>query len=185
MFCQQDRAILCKDCDTPIHSANEHTRNHNRFLITGIKLSATSTPYSPSTSNPVLTKGSDSMSVSKLQSSPKNSFSTSSVISHPTSMDKPSPSTASTHATVNKVGGNLSTHEGIVSTSSISEYLIETLPGWQVDDFLDSSSVPFGFSKVCDMKIIYFNVSSCGFNVVFLVIGSDIFNGLINCRVMI
>ncbi|KAL2485723.1 B-box zinc finger protein 20 [Abeliophyllum distichum] len=33
------------------------------------------------------------------------------------------------------------------STSSISEYLIDTLPGWHVEDFLDSSSSP-DFFKV-------------------------------------
>lgn len=157
MFCQQDRAILCKDCDTPIHSANEHTRKHNRFLLTGIKLSAAATLYSPSTSNPVLTN-SHSMSNSKPQNSAKNSVCPSSAISYPTSMGKTSPSIASTQAAINKAGGKLSTTEGIVSTSSISEYLIETLPGWQVDDFLDSSAVPFGFNKVCDESPIL-NVS--------------------------
>ncbi|KAL2538278.1 putative salt tolerance-like protein [Forsythia ovata] len=35
LFCQQDRAILCKECDESIHSANEHTSKHNRFLLTG------------------------------------------------------------------------------------------------------------------------------------------------------
>ncbi|XP_054799356.1 B-box zinc finger protein 21 [Prosopis cineraria] len=157
VFCQQDRAILCKDCDVPIHSANEHTQKHNRFLLTGIKLSAASTLYSPSTTNSVLTNGSDSVSNSKTQNIAKNSVSASSAISHPSSMDKASPSTASTYATptINKAGGNLLTNEGIVSSSSISEYLIETLPGWQVDDFLDSSSVPFGFSKSDDMLAVF------------------------------
>ncbi|XP_028765592.1 B-box zinc finger protein 21 [Neltuma alba] len=155
VFCQEDRAILCKDCDTPIHSANEHTRKHNRFLLTGIKLSAAATLYAPSTSNPVLTNGSDSISNSKSQKLAKNSISASSAISHPASMDKTSPSAASTHTTINKAGGNLSTNEGVVSTSSISEYLIETLPGWQVDDFLDSSAVPFGFSKSNDMSAVF------------------------------
>ncbi|KAK4276533.1 hypothetical protein QN277_014671 [Acacia crassicarpa] len=156
VFCQQDRAILCKDCDTPIHAANEHTRKHNRFLLTGIKFSDAATPYSPSTSTPVLTNGSDSVSNSKLQNSAKNSVSASSAISHPPSMDKTSASTVSTHAAINKAVGNLSTNEGTVSTSSISEYLIETLPGWQVDDFLDSSAIPFGFSnKSHDMLAVF------------------------------
>ncbi|TKY75213.1 B-box zinc finger protein 21 [Spatholobus suberectus] len=40
VFCQQDRAVLCKECDVPIHSANDLTKKHNRFLLTGIKFSA-------------------------------------------------------------------------------------------------------------------------------------------------
>lgn len=36
--------------------------------------------------------------------------------------------------------------EGSVSTSSISEYLIETLPGWHVEDFLEyPCSSPYEF----------------------------------------
>ncbi|OMO98232.1 Zinc finger, B-box [Corchorus olitorius] len=27
LFCQEYRAILCRECDLPIHRANEHTRN--------------------------------------------------------------------------------------------------------------------------------------------------------------
>ncbi|KAL7232170.1 hypothetical protein ACSBR2_010232 [Camellia fascicularis] len=48
---RQHRAILCKDCDIPIHKANEHTRNHDRFLLTGVKLSATSSLYSSQSSS--------------------------------------------------------------------------------------------------------------------------------------
>ncbi|KAF7841593.1 B-box zinc finger protein 21 [Senna tora] len=51
MFCEQDRAILCSDCDMAIHSANEHTQKHDRFLLSGIKLSSAATLYSSSTCN--------------------------------------------------------------------------------------------------------------------------------------
>ncbi|CAM8904364.1 unnamed protein product [Rhodiola kirilowii] len=44
LFCQQDRAILCRECDYPIHMANEQTKKHCRFLLTGVKL----TPLSSS-----------------------------------------------------------------------------------------------------------------------------------------
>ncbi|XP_061350895.1 B-box zinc finger protein 21-like [Gastrolobium bilobum] len=103
VFCQQDRAILCKECDFPIHSSNEHTKKHNRFLLSGIKLSDSTTLHS---------------------SSPHNS------------MD-------------NSKASSSSTNEEAGFTSSISEYLINTIPGWQFEDFLDSSSpsVPFDFSK--------------------------------------
>ncbi|KAL2557418.1 B-box zinc finger protein 21 [Forsythia ovata] len=48
LFCQQDRAILCRGCDIPIHKANEHTQKHNGFILTGVKLSATSSSSSTS-----------------------------------------------------------------------------------------------------------------------------------------
>uniref|UniRef100_A0A453SH15 B box-type domain-containing protein n=1 Tax=Aegilops tauschii subsp. strangulata TaxID=200361 RepID=A0A453SH15_AEGTS len=40
VFCVEDRAILCADCDEPIHSANDLTAKHSRFLLVGAKLSA-------------------------------------------------------------------------------------------------------------------------------------------------
>ncbi|KAF0925995.1 hypothetical protein E2562_019938 [Oryza meyeriana var. granulata] len=40
VFCTEDRAIRYTDCDDPIHSANELTANHSRFLLFWAKLSA-------------------------------------------------------------------------------------------------------------------------------------------------
>lgn len=40
VFCVEDRSILCADCDEPIHSANDLTAKHSRFLLVGAKLSA-------------------------------------------------------------------------------------------------------------------------------------------------
>ena len=139
LFCQQDRAILCRDCDLPIHTANELTQKHNRFLLTGIKLSATSALYSSATS------AADSAPDRKSQPSIKKApESVPPVISHPPSTTKSSsPTTA-----INKGRDASLTSEG-GSTSSISEYLIEMLPGWHVEDLLDSTSAPSGFCKVC------------------------------------
>ncbi|PKA46501.1 putative salt tolerance-like protein [Apostasia shenzhenica] len=50
VFCQEDRAILCRDCDVPIHTANIHASRHSRFLLTGILLSDTPVS-SPSSSS--------------------------------------------------------------------------------------------------------------------------------------
>ncbi|KAJ4702044.1 Zinc finger, B-box [Melia azedarach] len=148
LFCQQDRAILCRDCDVPIHTANEHTQKHNRFLLTGVKLSATSTLYTSSANN-----GCDSVPDAKSrsqQSSIKKPVSVALLNSNPsTNPTKISTPTASTTAIVNNSGDSLLASEGGVSTSSISEYL-EMLPGWHVEDFLDSSSDPFGFCKSND-----------------------------------
>ncbi|KAF7141153.1 hypothetical protein RHSIM_Rhsim06G0026900 [Rhododendron simsii] len=130
LFCQQDRAILCRDCDFPIHKANEHTQNHNRFLLTGVKLSATATVYSSATAFDLVPdvksqKGADQISIEK-------------PISVKPAIINNSPSvTAAVKTTA--VGTNI---------SSISEYLIETIPGWRVEDLLDSPPPSsFGLSE--------------------------------------
>ncbi|KAF8405307.1 hypothetical protein HHK36_010210 [Tetracentron sinense] len=122
LFCQEDRAILCSECDLSIHKANEHTQKHNRFLLTGVKLSASSALYS----NTTTTSTGDCCDASEISSTPQLP----SEIPNQASIEKP------------KV------KEG--STSSIAEYLIDILPGWHVEDFLDSSSAPDGFCKTYD-----------------------------------
>ncbi|XP_062186150.1 B-box zinc finger protein 20-like isoform X2 [Phragmites australis] len=39
-FCVEDRAILCRECDVPVHNASEMTRRHSRFLLTGVRVSS-------------------------------------------------------------------------------------------------------------------------------------------------
>lgn len=122
LFCQQDRAILCKDCDVAIHKVNQHTQTHNRFLLTGVKLSSTSTLYSAS-------------------STPSNSVTTFSDTKNGVVPDKPNISPIINHTSTSIKAQNFhqefngSGHGS--DTSSISEYLIEMLPGWHVEDFLD------------------------------------------------
>ncbi|XP_047329257.1 B-box zinc finger protein 21-like [Impatiens glandulifera] len=64
LFCQEDRAILCRECDVTIHRNNEHTHKHNRFLLTGHKLSAAAATATSSSSAPLENNrdGSDSNS---------------------------------------------------------------------------------------------------------------------------
>lgn len=42
IFCVEDRALFCRDCDEPIHSASSLSANHQRFLATGIRVALTS-----------------------------------------------------------------------------------------------------------------------------------------------
>ncbi|KAJ7563245.1 hypothetical protein O6H91_03G102600 [Diphasiastrum complanatum] len=37
-FCLQDRALLCRNCDVSIHTANALSSSHRRFLVTGIRV---------------------------------------------------------------------------------------------------------------------------------------------------
>ncbi|GFP91014.1 B-box zinc finger protein 20 [Phtheirospermum japonicum] len=51
LFCQEDRALLCRECDVPTHKANKLTKKHNRFLLTGVKLSTAASSYQAGTSS--------------------------------------------------------------------------------------------------------------------------------------
>lgn len=142
MFCQQDRAILCKDCDVPIHNVNEHTKKHSRFLLTGVKLSATSALYSESNSSAnSITNGCD-----LVPEKPNCINNIKPVSVSPAAAAIPNP------PAIPKSVGKLYTQfvdgsgYGSNNTSSISEYLIEMLPGWRVEDLLDA---PSPFCKVC------------------------------------
>ncbi|XP_068639226.1 B-box zinc finger protein 20-like isoform X2 [Aristolochia californica] len=124
LFCQEDRAILCRDCDVPIHTANEHTRKHNRFLLTGVKL-ALSCSTSPDEASPaaVIIKEKKLSATVGIEAA------------------------AAVETVVSGDGKSL---EGC--TSSISEYLIETLPGWHVEDFLSSSPTDGLCKVVCESE---------------------------------
>ncbi|ERM96346.1 hypothetical protein AMTRI_Chr09g35310 [Amborella trichopoda] len=92
LFCQEDRAILCRECDIAIHTANDLTYRHNRFLLTGVKL--------------------QSIAADTLENKKAKMPATSST----PQQNSPAPLSS--------------------TSSSISEYLTHTIPGWRVDDFL-------------------------------------------------
>ncbi|XP_059318295.1 B-box zinc finger protein 25-like isoform X2 [Lycium ferocissimum] len=43
IFCFEDRALFCNECDEPIHSASSLSAKHQRFLATGIRVGLSST----------------------------------------------------------------------------------------------------------------------------------------------
>lgn len=128
LFCKEDRAILCKECDLPIHRANEHTQKHNRFLLTGVQLSSAvlanynNNQTSSSSMSPTGSEASNA-GTNNLKARSGNSGMKSNSIS---TTDQSTPG----YFQVDCI------QEGSVSTGSISEYLIETLPGWHVEDLL-------------------------------------------------
>ncbi|KAJ4716592.1 Zinc finger, B-box [Melia azedarach] len=137
LFCQEDRAILCRECDLPVHKSNEYTKKHNRFLLTGVKLSPSSSVYNPSPSSSTCAAG--DATIIDGQKRIRSSYSSvtkasTSAVSNGIFSSNSIPSTMY-QADDNHISDNCS-----ISTSSISEYLMETLPGWRVDDFLDPSS---------------------------------------------
>ncbi|PIN04883.1 hypothetical protein CDL12_22575 [Handroanthus impetiginosus] len=133
LFCQEDRALLCRECDIPIHRANEHTKKHNRFLLTGVKISAAASSYQTAIS-PTGSKSETEINISV----------TNEVNYQPTSTANCSESSSNPWRD-NEQSQPMS-QQGAESTSSISEYLMETLPGWHVDDLLEPSS-HYGLSQ--------------------------------------
>ncbi|XP_010315326.1 B-box zinc finger protein 20 isoform X1 [Solanum lycopersicum] len=130
LFCKEDRAILCKECDLPIHKANEHTKKHNRFLLSGVQLSSDILA-----SNYNNNQNSISPAGSAASNAGTNNFK---ALSGNFGMKSNSIS-STTESTHNYFHVDY-VQEGSVSTSSISEYLTETLPGWHVEDFLEYPS---------------------------------------------
>ncbi|KAF9684406.1 hypothetical protein SADUNF_Sadunf04G0115000 [Salix dunnii] len=131
LFCQEDRAILCRECDLPIHKANEHAQKHNRFLLTGVKLSAAASLHTESSTTTnnfdanINTNRNHQPHLEKPSSASNEIFSSPSV-------------EAASATTAYSFNDNHVSDNGSNSTSSIFEYL-ETVPGWRIDDLLDPS----------------------------------------------
>ncbi|KAL6504723.1 hypothetical protein OROHE_023481 [Orobanche hederae] len=161
LFCQQDRAVLCRECDVSIHKASEHTQKHTRFLLTGIKLSATSSFYSSSASHQSLSNVNPSDAVPYMKQPEESKSTKPACLNAPTgkhSAAKGRTTNRSTTVMAPERSNDVQLmNGGAISASSISEYL-EMLPGWHVEDFLrDCSSAhpsPYGFSQNGDNEVV-------------------------------
>ncbi|KAI4297649.1 hypothetical protein L6164_037531 [Bauhinia variegata] len=140
LFCQEDRAILCRECDIPIHRANELTQKHNRFLLTDVKLSGSSPNPASSSSG-----GTDVVTGGELRSSGSDIRTPRSISSE--NLCSPSMGNSMASAATCKVEDGMVSDTGSASTSSFSEYLIESIPGYCFEDLLDASFAPNGFCK--------------------------------------
>ena len=45
IFCVEDRALFCRDCDEPIHVPGTLSGNHQRYLATGIRVGFASASF--------------------------------------------------------------------------------------------------------------------------------------------
>uniref|UniRef100_A0A0E0E6B0 B box-type domain-containing protein n=1 Tax=Oryza meridionalis TaxID=40149 RepID=A0A0E0E6B0_9ORYZ len=118
VFCVEDRAILCADCDEPIHSANDLTAKHTRFLLVGAKLSPAALAEQPVPSSDC-SSDDDAAAAATEEEYHSSAASTGAAVSAP--LD----------ASSNGAGGG-----GGVGGSSISDYLTTICPGWRVEDLL-------------------------------------------------
>lgn len=115
VFCVEDRAILCPDCDDPIHSANDLTAKHTRFLLVGAKLSN---------------------AIVDLQEPDCNSGGDSESDGVPAACAKDDRSSVVLECSDTHNGGSAG------GGAMISDYLTNICPGWRVDDLLFDDS-PF------------------------------------------
>ncbi|XP_066382662.1 B-box zinc finger protein 20-like [Miscanthus floridulus] len=112
VFCVEDRAILCPDCDDPIHSANDLTAKHTRFLLVGAKLSAALVDQVPPSPDDDDDCGRGNGAACEPDAVP--------------AIGAQGPCAAKASALESGGGGG----------SSISDYLTNICPGWRVDDLL-------------------------------------------------
>ncbi|KAG0516150.1 hypothetical protein BDA96_10G338000 [Sorghum bicolor] len=113
VFCVEDRAILCPDCDDPIHSANDLTAKHTRFLLVGAKLSAELVDQAPASPDDDDACGRDTGAAAEPDAVPALGT-------------QGSCAAKASALESGSVGGG----------SSISDYLTNICPGWRVDDLL-------------------------------------------------
>ncbi|KAM0008813.1 putative transcription factor interactor and regulator Znf-B family [Helianthus debilis subsp. tardiflorus] len=137
LFCKEDRAILCKSCDISIHGANEHTQYHSRFLLAAVKLSKSSSCYDSSSDQTPCS------SISNGSSSRKSS-----IVSKQCNLRSTTNSTSVNDGCVSRREDGV-----LMEASSITEYLTETLPGWHVEEFMDTNvSHPYGMFEILKGK---------------------------------
>ncbi|WVZ78537.1 hypothetical protein U9M48_026232 [Paspalum notatum var. saurae] len=128
VFCVEDRAILCADCDEPIHSANDLTAKHSRFLLVGARLSTALVHESPPSPDH------DDCGSGNGAAEP--------VVVVPAAICTPQEDSFVAKNSVLECS-NKSYAGGGGGGSSISDYLTNICPGWRVDDLLfDDSAFP-------------------------------------------
>lgn len=151
IFCQEDRAILCKECDEPIHSANELTKKHNRFLLVGSRLSVQ--PISSSVSDSASPEEPNEPTVDRNRNMRKklvkrNQEKASVVDGHDQNIK----------ATATALTDSVPVTAAVASKgSSISEYLTKECPGWHVDDlFIDDAAAAAAAATVTGNQLTPF-----------------------------
>ncbi|XP_010919376.2 B-box zinc finger protein 20 [Elaeis guineensis] len=132
LFCREDRAILCRDCDVPIHTASDLTMNHSRFLLTGVRLSSAPLPSAPPPEAGVVDdKNKDNDKHVKIKNHGNKGHENLVVVA----AKEEAACSSSTTTTAPAAAAAAAAADGS-NSSSISEYLIKMLPGWHVEDFL-------------------------------------------------
>jgi len=72
VVCHEDRAFLCRGCDTSIHSANEFVAKHRRFLFSGVGLALESVGAKPAHGSKQTDDATRALTSEKLAHAPAN-----------------------------------------------------------------------------------------------------------------
>ncbi|CAM6000894.1 unnamed protein product [Sphagnum balticum] len=185
-FCLQDRALLCRECDVSIHTANSLASNHKRFLVPGIRVALEAmvgqqaepaaelvvpaeevaaaaeavAQYTPSSR-----RSSTTTCDTRSPGTTANDFATtcrSSPVANPSEiLPTPAPKSLQGAMVVAAVPAksagmilqtpinNVHLQTGnseVWKKSSITEFLIEAVPGWRVDELLSLAEMGDGYN---------------------------------------
>jgi hypothetical protein len=185
-FCLEDRALLCRECDVSIHSANSLSCNHKRFLIPGIRVAleakigqeaaaaeqvpeeAAVPPAVPVPSSRMMTTIHTRNSPLSTTEKPTTATKVKSPLATPSQKSNPAarllqgaivlPKSAGMSPSNNT--GNQNVSEAYCK-SSITEFLTEAVPGWRVDELLNLADLAGGFNTA-DMGSSKADVSDVG-----------------------
>jgi hypothetical protein len=151
-FCVEDRALLCRDCDLSIHSANSFSSSHKRFLIPGIRVALKALTVQEVAEATPEERPQSSVPSSKMISTPSRmnpvmSVRSPSNVQPPLSTPSYQPVTQSKTqgGYVSKVGEIMGTSlsagpqgsPGILRKNSITDSLTEPASNWRVDELLN------------------------------------------------
>lgn len=185
-FCLQDRALLCRECDVSIHTANSLASNHKRFLVPGIRVALeamvgqqaepAAEPVVPAEEvaaaaeavaqyTPSSRRSSTTTCDTRSPGTTANDFATtcrSSPVANPSEiLPTPAPKSLQGAMVVAAVPAksagmilqtpinNVHLQTGnseVWKKSSITEFLIEAVPGWRVDELLSLAEMGDGYN---------------------------------------
>lgn len=149
-FCVEDRALLCRNCDVSIHSANALASGHKRLLVPGVRIALSSlSPQDfleiPEVQNSVLSN--PSSAAKNIAQAETSNYSNKKTTSKPENFDTRRETTTSTPENFEVRKQTPSSYEGDGKNSStISEYLAEGVPGWRVDELLNIPELAGGYN---------------------------------------
>lgn len=177
-FCLEDRALLCRECDVSIHTANKLSSNHQRFLITGTRVgldavcgqkSAEMVPEeSPRATVPrTAATSSPSSATTKGPNPSKSSAKPESAAANATPASTPSwLSNSGRNAERTKPVGNAMTSANAVDQQGLTigrrnsipaDFLSNAVPVWGVDELLNLPELADGYhmGDVGSSKVLF------------------------------
>ncbi|KAK7313649.1 hypothetical protein VNO77_38839 [Canavalia gladiata] len=140
-FCLEDRALLCRNCDVAIHTANACVSGHQRFLLTGVRVGLEATEPGASSSS-LKSQSGEKMSDAKSSSISRNVSS----MPQPSNLNELSPL-----QTVREFPPTRVSYDGGYTAGSVSQWPIEEFLG--LNEFSRNYNYMDGSSKADSGKL--------------------------------